>query len=46
MPDDPLTIIDEMAGSCHEMYMAMIRAGFSEYQACLIVAQIIVAGGR
>ncbi len=46
MPDEPLTLIDEMAGSCHEIYLALARAGFTDAQACLIIAQIIVTSGR
>jgi hypothetical protein len=46
MPDEPLTIIDELAGSAHELFLALSRAGFTESQACQIVAAVIVAGVR
>ncbi len=46
MPEEPLTLIDEMAGSCHEIFLAMTRAGFTELQACVIVAHIIMSAGE
>jgi hypothetical protein len=46
MPEEPLTIMDELAGSCHELFTALTAAGFTEHQACTIVAAIIMAGGR
>jgi hypothetical protein len=46
MPEEPLTVVDEMTGYCRELFESLIRAGFTEWQACQIVASILTAGSR
>ncbi len=48
MPETPnlpdMTKLAEAAASLHEVFSALIRAGFSEAQACRIVAGIMTGG--
>lgn len=45
-PRDPISALGEMAASIHEMFLAYVKAGFTEDQALYLVGQIIAARFR
>ncbi len=48
MPESPnlpdMTKLAEAAASLHEVFVALVRAGFSEGQACRIIAGMMTGG--
>jgi len=44
-PKDPTTPLSDVANNLHEMFRAMIDAGFSEKQACLILGNWLAGQG-
>jgi hypothetical protein len=43
-PQDPITALAAGAAATHEMFLSLVRAGFTEQQALYIIAQILAAG--
>lgn len=42
-PEDPITALAQGAAASHEFFIAMRAAGFSEFQALYITAQVMIA---
>jgi hypothetical protein len=45
-PPDPITALTEAAASLHEMFLAYVKAGFTEQQALYLAGQILTAHVR
>ena len=46
MSAEPLTQLGQLAAMLREFYQSLIQAGFSEYQACLILGTQLAQNGR
>ena len=44
LPNDPVSALAEGAANLHEMFLALLHAGFTEDQALYLVGQQIQAG--
>lgn len=45
MPED-LSTLDEMGATVHELFQSLVRGGFTEWQACVVVGVVIGACER
>lgn len=43
---DPSTPLGEATGSLHEMFLSLIAAGFTEWQALRIIGVMLAENGR
>lgn len=39
MPKNPMSSLSVGAAAMHEMFLSLVAAGFTEWQACIIVAE-------